>query len=353
MGLCGDAVAARFERSMNIKTLISVLVFALFCAIFIFWGQGFLQNREKFPPAENPNDLSAPETATMEEKPITLLFVGDIMLSRAVAKQMEKYQNNNWPFLKISTTTREADLAFGNLEGPISYRGTNQGSIYSFRAQPEAVEGLKFAGFDILSVANNHIFDYGREALLDTISILKNNGIETVGAGENYEEANKFLIKDVNGVKIAFAAYTNLYPENLEADNDSAGISSFGLEEIKSKIGKIKSFKFSDIVVISLHWGEEYKLEPNLTQRNIAHSLIESGADLIIGHHPHVIQEVENYKNGWIAYSLGNFVFDQYFSEETMEGLILRVAINDEKIFNVSQEKIKINNAFQPEIKSL
>jgi len=285
-----------------------------------------------------------------QEKPTTLLFVGDIMLSRGVANQIKKHQDDNWPFLKISSTTQEADFTFGNLEGPISNRGEKQGSIYSFRADPEVISGLKFAGFDILSLANNHIFDWGREALEDTVTLLQDSGIETIGAGENYLEANLPAINEINNTKIAFLAYTNLYPKSLEATENSAGISSFELEKAKNNIQELKTLKLADIIIVSFHWGEEYQIRSNSKQQNIAHSLIDAGADLIVGHHSHTIQELERYNNGWIAYSLGNFVFDQNFSKETAEGLILKVIIKNKEISEVLPEKIKINSAFQPEL---
>ncbi|MBN2197736.1 CapA family protein [Candidatus Wolfebacteria bacterium] len=286
----------------------------------------------------------------LEKKQTTLLFCGDVMLSRSVAGQIEKNQDYRYPFLKIAEFTEKADLFFGNLEGPISSRGQNQGSIYSFRANPKVIEGLKFAGFDVLSLANNHIWDWGSEALEDTIDILKNNDIEPVGVGKNYSEANNPVIKEINKIKIAFFAYTNLYPESFKADVNSSGISDFNLQKIKDKIKSLKLSQTADIVVISLHQGEEYEKQANESQKKTARELIDAGADLIVGHHPHVVQEIEEYKKGWIAYSLGNFVFDQSFSQETMEGLILKVVIENKIIFEVSAIKTKINSAFQPEI---
>jgi poly-gamma-glutamate synthesis protein (capsule biosynthesis protein) len=282
-------------------------------------------------------------------KPISLLFAGDIMLSRGVANQIKKHDDYKYPFLKIASATAAADLTFGNLEGPISDKGQNMGSQYSFRDDPKTIEGLKFAGFDVLSVANNHIFDWGQEALLDTLVITRDNGIETVGAGENYEKANAPVIKNISGTKIAFLAYTNLYPKSLEAETNRPGISSFDVEKVKEEIAEIKNSS-ADIIVVSFHWGDEYQTKAGNSQKNIARSLIDAGADLIIGHHPHVVQEVENYRGKWIVYSLGNFIFDQYFSEETKTGLILKVKIKNKKITDVEQIKIKISGTFQPEI---
>ncbi len=286
----------------------------------------------------------------------TLLFVGDIMLSknRGVWKQIVKNRNVEYPFLKIADTLRSADLTFGNLEGPISSRGHSVGNKYSFRDDPIVVKGLKFAGFDIMSVANNHIFDWGGKAFDDTLSILNSNGIDTVGGGVNYTNANIPVIESINGVKIAFLAYSLVdYDKNsFLAEGNMPGKSSFNLKYTARAVRRIKELGIANIVVVSFHWGDEYKTHSNKEQQNIAHVLIESGADIIIGHHPHVVQEVERYKKGWIAYSLGNFVFDQSFSKETMRGLMLDVTINNKskKIFKVKPIEIKISKTFQPSI---
>lgn len=294
------------------------------------------------------------------EKEINVIFVGDIMLGRGVAGQIEKYGDERYPFLKIAGEISGADLAFGNLEGPISGRGVNNKSKYSFRFNPEAVNGLKFAGFDVLSLANNHIFDWGREAIEDTVFILKTNEISPVGAGKDYLEANSPVIKEINDsagspLKIAFFAYSNLESnaQALEATKDKAGRSSFDIERIKEEVYAVKQLEVADIVIVSFHWGEEYQSRSDKKQQEIGRALVESGADLIIGHHPHVVQEIERYKNGWIAYSLGNFIFDQWFSESTMKGLMLKAKIQDKKIIDIEPIEIKINDSFQPEVNGL
>jgi len=279
----------------------------------------------------------------------TIIFVGDMMLSRSVGIQIDKNNDFKYPFLNVAEILKSADLTFGNLEGPISDRGANQGSIYSFRAKPEVVEGLTYAGFDVLCLANNHMWDWGRFALEDTLSILRQNSIEPIGAGNNYEDANDGFIKEIKGNRIAFLAYTDLYPKTLWAD-DSIGLSSYDLENIKSKIQTIKQNDLADLVVVTFHWGQEYQTHSNTEQQSIAHELIDIGADIIIGHHPHVVQEIEHYKNGFIAYSLGNFIFDQYFSEETMSGLMVRVQIKNKKIEAFEPFSTKLSKTFQPQI---
>jgi len=285
-----------------------------------------------------------------EVRTINIILVGDVMLSRSVGKKMEAANDYRFPFLKISDFLKTADIVFGNLEGPISDKGVDQGSIYSFRANPRVVEGLNFANFTILSLANNHIWDYGKIALLDTLKILKNNYLVPVGVGENYEQANEMKVNDVNGINIGFLAYTMLLPKSMEAGRDYPGISSFDLQKISKKISEAKAGGLADIIFVSLHWGDEYEVIPNEQQKEIARKLIDAGADVIIGHHPHVVQESEVYKTGLIFYSLGNFVFDQNFSDETMSGNLVKIEVLDKKITKWEVIKTKLNKDFQVEI---
>ena len=249
--------------------------------------------------------------------------------------------------MKIAEDLEEADILFGNLEGPISTRGTKIGSIYSFRMDPQAVEGLKYAGFDVLSLANNHALDYGRVALEDTMTILGDEGIDYIGVG--YEEAFSVKIKKVGGQKIGFLAYTDLGSRFFRAREDHLGITwvqEGDIDKIREDIREAK--KGVDVLVISLHSGEEYASLPAVFQEEFSKACIDAGADIVIGHHPHVVQPVEKYRDGWIAYSLGNFVFDQGFSSETMKGLLLEIVIINGKIRKVNLREIKISPLFQP-----
>jgi len=289
----------------------------------------------------------------IEDPEIILFAVGDIMLDRGVELNIKKKGNGDFrfPFLRIADDLKEADILFGNLEGPVSDKGRNVGSIYSFRADPKAIEGLKYAGFDILSLANNHMLDYGRDALEDTFKRLKEADIDYIGAGLNEQEAYSPLIKEVNGIKIAFLAYTDLGPESWKATEEYSGMAWINeeyMEKVKNDIEKAK--EKSDILIVSLHSGKEYSTTPSFFQSYFFKACIDSGADIGIGHHPHVVQDIEEYGNGWIAYSLGNFVFDQGFSEETMESCLLRITIKDKKIEQVLSQKVKISDLFQPYI---
>jgi len=293
------------------------------------------------------------EQESSNDSEINLFFVGDIMLGRGVEYMINKEGRGDFkfPFLKIANKPKESDILFANLEGPISDKGVRVGSIYSFRFKPEAVDGLIYGGLDILSLANNHMFDYQNVALENTMKILKENNIDYIGAGFNKEEAFSLKIKEIKNTKIGFLAYTNLGPENWKAGERNSGIAWIGENDIGEVIGYIEKAKEKiDVLIISLHAGEEYKKNPTPFQASFAESCIENGADLVIGHHSHVVQRIEKYKDGWIAYSLGNFVFDQGFSEETMKSIILKVIIKDKKIKEIFSEDIEINKYFQPEL---
>lgn len=311
------------------RTAVTVLTGILFFFLAIIVGFA-LEIRSVMERTER----SAQERALIEEqlqaeptteREATLVFVGDIMLSRLVGQKTQASGDYRYPFFQSAGFLQAADLVFGNLENPISDKGKNMGSIYSFRADPRVIEGLTFAGFDVLSLANNHIWDWGEAALVDTVSLLEGAGIESIGAGRSYEEANAPVFLDVGGVEIAFLAYTDLLPERFEAVGEKPGLSNFDLEKT---VGLIESLVREDrLIVISFHWGDEYEDMANDRQRATAKALIDAGADLVVGHHPHVVQELEAYGDGWVAYSLGNFVFDQTFSEETMAGAVLKVKL--------------------------
>ena len=335
------------------KLILLTLIFSI--GTVYFFNAYFLSNLigEQKLIETIPASLQVSKNLKEEQKSITLIFVGDIMLDRGVEYMIKKWGGGDFkfPFLKIADELQKTDILFGNLEGPISDKGVRAGSIYSFRAEPKAIEGLTFSGFDIISVSNNHAFDYGRETLEDTLLRLKREGINYVGGGFDEEEASSPVIKEINDTKIAFLAYTNLGSPNWAATEGKSGIAWAdwnNFEEIKNDIKKAK--ENSDILIVSLHSGEEYVLEPTQFQIEFSQAAIDAGADLVVGHHPHVIQQSEKYRDGYIFYSLGNFVFDQGFSEETMQGQIIKVLIENGKIKKIIPINIKLNQYFQPEI---
>jgi poly-gamma-glutamate synthesis protein (capsule biosynthesis protein) len=262
-----------------------------------------------------------------KETQVSLIAVGDIMLGdhplyvgRGVGAKI-KQKGPTFPFSEVASNLKEGDVIFGNLEAVLSNRGIDSKrlSSVSMRAAPEAVEGLTYAGFNILSLANNHILEHGEDAVSETMTILSRHDIKYVGVDTDITKAREPLIVDAKGIKIAFLAYC-LIPDK------TAYISINDPQEICSDVRKAKPQ--ADVVVVSLHWGNEFMEKPSPSQVRLAHQIIDAGASVILGHHPHVLQGVETYKKGIIAYSLGNFIFDQIFLEETRYGVILECLLS-------------------------
>jgi gamma-polyglutamate biosynthesis protein CapA len=246
-----------------------------------------------------------------EKHEIKLLFVGDVMMTRYVEKRIKKLNREYiYPFEKILNYLKTFDYVIANLEGPISDKGVKVGSKYSFRMKPDVAEALSKANINIVNLANNHIFDYGKVAFEDTLKNLEKNNIKHIG------NSYKPLIIEKEGVKIGFLGFSD-FLKHLEVKEGKIGIAI-----VNSNLSEIikKAKEKVDILIVSFHWGEEYKKIANERQRKIAKIAIDSGADLVIGHHPHIIQNIEKYKDKFIFYSLGNFIFDQNFSKETMIG---------------------------------
>lgn len=283
----------------------------------------------------------------IEIKETTLLFGGDVMLSRGINNVMKKRDDYTYPFHQLKDLVSSADIAVVNLEGPISSHGKNVGSIYSFRADPKAIEGLTFAGIDIVSLANNHAGDYGPDALSETFEILEGEGIEVVGAGPDMTSARAPSFVNINGLKIAFLGATPLAPAWLMRASSTPAVAPFSEQWILDGIDDARK-QGADIIVILPHWGNEYETSSLRSQKDMARNFIDSGATLVIGHHPHVVQEVERYKNGVIAYSLGNFVFDQNFSEDTHNGLLLKIFFKGKDISSVEEIPIQFSSSYQP-----
>lgn len=257
--------------------------------------------------------LQLPLTTFSKEKAVQFSAVGDILLDRGIRMIIEK-KGQDYPVKEIGFYLLSQDLVLGNLEGPLSEQGEAVMKKYKFRGDPSYVAVLKKAGINIISLANNHIMDYGNLALIDTIVLLKNAGLYPLGAGKNQEEALKPFIINKNGLTLSFFASLG-YPLQIEeVDPKASGPCQVGLDEFISALQDIRDQV--DFIIVSLHWGLEYEALPHPQQIETAHRLIDNGADLIIGHHPHVIQGIEKYRGKYIFYSLGNFLFDQHGDEE-------------------------------------
>ena len=285
-----------------------------------------------------------------KNKIYTMVVGGDIMMDRGVEGKIKKLAKDySFPFEKITGYLKAADYVFANLEGSLSDVGKDQGGKYSFRFDIPVAQGLADAGIDAVSLANNHMLDWGRDSLCATTTHLKDVGINYVGAGCDVIDAEHIEYIEFGDTKIALLAYTEFHPW-AKAGENRAGMSEWDVEKIQERIQNIKSEKQVDLIFVSMHWGEEYLDRAPDRIVKIGHDFIDAGVDVIIGHHPHVDQEIERYSDGWIIYSLGNLVFDQSWSTNTMEGLLVEIKVQDGRVYDIIPKPIKLNNNFQPEL---
>lgn len=266
-------------------------------------------------------------------RPSVIAAVGDVLLDRAVGDQIKK-NGTDYPWEEVAPYLRGADLTIANLETSVSTRGKAEpGKTYTFRSRPETLDGLVNAGIDLVSIANNHTLDFGPVALQDTIDNLDQRGILHAGAGKNLDEAIAPTIIERNGQRIGFLAFNRVLPEGWAAGKNKPGVAS-GYDD-KAILEAVRTLRARvDVVVVSMHWGIERELKFHKGQQQFGRALIDAGAYLVLGHHPHVTQGLEFYKKGLIAYSLGNFVFTSRDRLST-EAFMLFVAANKDGVGSV------------------
>lgn len=327
-------------------------VILIICILGAGLGLVFLKKTQQdivAPNTKTQPDLTATEPASLQKMPVVtnLVLVGDIMLDRGVAYSVNKNFAGDYSNLFENTEDlKNDDVLFGNLEGPASDQGADKYNLYSFRMTPEAPQILKDAGFDIVSFANNHVGDWGRAAFEDTLARLTSAGLKYTGAGMTKEEAIMPTIIEHGGIKIGFLGFSDVGPNDLAADETHSGILLASDPNYDAIISAAKSQV--DALIVSMHAGVEYQ-EHTKRQTDLARRAIDDGATIFVGTHPHVAQAVERYGTGIIFYSLGNFIFDQAFSKETMQGMVAEVALSDAKISSVKIGTSYLNKFFQIE----
>ncbi len=282
-----------------------------------------------------------------------MIFGGDIMLSRNVGKYIENSADGDYrfPFEDIASVTATADIAFANLECSISSRGEAlEGKRYVFRADPDAMKGLVHGGFDVLSLANNHILDYGAEALADTEALLTKDNIGVIGLydGAAANGNGGYHIIEVKGRRIGFIGYMGLVPRVYPRDFEAFARRPIPAtdEELIKDIMALKGQ--CDLVIASFHWGIEYHSDFEKEQAHLAHVAIDAGAHIVAGHHPHYVQPVEKYKGGLIFYSLGNLIFDQWSRPSSRDSNMIRVIVGEDLKLDYEIVPIWLNSQWQP-----
>jgi poly-gamma-glutamate capsule biosynthesis protein CapA/YwtB (metallophosphatase superfamily) len=293
-----------------------------------------------------------PEGPTPAPRDLTIAAVGDIMLGGTATPELARF-GYDYPFERVAPFLRKADLTFGNLEGPLTDRGQAHRKQYVFRSPPDLVApALARAGFDVVSLANNHSMDYGIEGLRDTMQALARVGIAHAGAGGNLAVARQPAYLDADGRHAAVLAYSLTFPEEFWAGDTRPG-TAFGHEDqVRADVAAAR--KKAETVIVSFHWGQEGSTELRDYQRKLGHAAIDAGAAAVIGHHPHVLQGVERYRNGVILYSLGNFVFGSYSPSATRSAIAL-LSVRKGRVRELKLYPINVENAavvFQPYVLS-
>ncbi|WP_127532516.1 CapA family protein [Paenibacillus kobensis] len=274
-------------------------------------------------PEGDKESSSSDDQSASSGDTVKLAFVGDIMLGSTVETTMRS-KGLEYPFSGAVDYLALADLTAGNLENPITTRGTPaQNKQYVFKGAPDLLPPLKDAGFDVVSVANNHTLDQGAEGLLDTIKHLDEAGVPSVGGGNDDTEAYAPVILEANGIKVAYLGISRVLPvTEWKADKNHPGVAE-GYDPKRAVAAIEKAKEQADLVVVMVHWGVERAENPVDEQTNLGKQMIDAGADLIIGSHPHVLQGFEQYKGKWIAYSLGNFIFNVTATPRTKDTGVL------------------------------
>jgi capsule synthesis protein PGA_cap len=283
----------------------------------------------------------------LEEPPLSLVTAGDIMLGGRARKRI-KERGANYPFSAVQPILSRAPIVLGNLEGPLALKAQKQCRTFSYRAKPKVAKYLRRAGINVLTLANNHLTDCGREGVLETLEALTVAGVIPLGAAATENDAHKPVILESGESVIGLLGY--YWNRRCAATANLPGGAMGQFEELEADIRSLRTKV--DRLVVTFHWGRPYKLDPSPRARAKAHFAIDCGADAVVGHHPHIIQAFEVYRSCPIFYSVGNFAFGSGNSKA--EGLILGFRFEDTKtVVNVYPLYVKNRDPrvdYQPKV---
>ena len=266
---------------------------------------------------------------------IVLITTGDVIPARSVNHISTNKNNFKWAFENIAPLLKSADITFINMETPLIKNCPLTDEGFIFCGDERHSEGLLYSGVDVVNYANNHMSNYGVEGIDNTKNLLDSVGILSVGLSSGP------VYKTVKGVSFAFLAYNSLgVPEPLVSYADK--------EKMKREISAVDNA--ADVVVVGMQWGEEYTTQITSLQKELAHLAVDSGADLVIGNHPHWIQPAEIYKSGVILYAHGNLIFDQMWSLETRQGILAGFIFKGKELADVVFIPVLIEGYGQPRI---
>ena len=299
-------------------------------------------------PLSRPSD-SRPGTV------VTTTVVGDIMLGRRVGASLEQRGDPTAVFRPLAERLASADITVGNLESTLSKSGAPTQGGDSFGADTSVLKGLRLGGFDLLSVANNHLGDYGEKAIVETVEKLENADFQTVGAGADLAQAAEPVVITVDGVRVGFVA-TDSIGETPAAGRSSPGtnrinapprtgpLDTKALDRVADAVRDLEA----DVVIAIPHWGTQYTNRPEQSQRRISRALADAGVDVVVGGHPHWVQGWESIGDATVVHSLGNFIFDMDFMKETNEGIFVEIVSRGGDVVAIKPVPYVIDARFTP-----
>lgn len=275
---------------------------------------------------------------------IQLVFVGDVMLADTPGRLVRSGKD---PFRHFAAELRDADLTIGNLECVISAKGRPIDKPYTFRAPKRALPLLK-KYFSAVSVANNHTGDFGKAAFADMLNTLDRHDLPYFGGGRHLREAHRPFVREIKGKRIGILGYNGFFPRSFEASEALPGSAWLDEDFVAHDIRHAKHQMGVDFLIVYPHWGWEYQKLASPRQREMARRMIDSGADAVVGGHPHVTQDIEVYRGKPIFYSLGNFVFDGFHDDDTRTGWLLRMTLGSEDSLDWRLREAKIDRLGVP-----
>lgn len=289
-----------------------------------------------------------PATAPEKAGVVTLVFAGDIVLDDVAGAMIARGDD---PFGGFSHFFKNADIRIGNLECVVATTGSAGDKNFTFRAHPRTLPVLR-RHFDALALANNHSGDYGREAFAEMLTLLPAAGLQYFGGGRNLKEAHTPLILERKGLRIALLGYNEFMPRSFEADFDAPGSAWSEDEQVVADIRAARTVHQADLVIPVMHWGWENEHTANTRQRQLARLMVDAGADAVLGGHPHVTQDTEQYRGKPLIYSVGNFVMKETDNDHQRRAWVLRLRLDRQGVqaFDTRAVQIDMDGIPRPDL---
>ncbi|UCH17589.1 MAG: CapA family protein [Burkholderiales bacterium] len=280
------------------------------------------------------------------EDAVTLLFAGDIVLDDDAGALIARGGD---PLAEFAPIFAGADLRVANLECVVATTGDAADKPFTFRAHPRVLPVLK-RHLDVVTLANNHSGDYGREAFAEMLGLLRSAGLAYVGGGYNLREAHTPLVVERKGLRIALLSYNEFLPRRFEADWNAPGVAWSEDARVVADIRRARELYRADLVIAFMHWGWESELTADARQRQLARTLLAAGADAVLGGHPHVRQEIEIIDGKPAVYSVGNFVMKETADDEQRLGWVLELTLTRSGVTALRTHTARIDRAGIPHV---